>query len=108
MASTTCYEITVDESVNDFLCRRGAQEDFRKICELARSAFPALTGLEVTLQEDPDEIGRAQVVICVRLPDAYPDEQLEGGLRRYHERVITEVPLDLCPLFALVTEFGSE
>jgi len=44
----------------------------------------------------------------VRLPDGYPDEQLGGGLRRYHEQVIAEVPLDHCPLFALVTEFGSE
>jgi hypothetical protein len=108
MASTICQEIAVGESVNDFLRRQGAQEELARICELARSAFPALIGLEFTLQEDPDEVGRVRVVVCVRLPDLYPDEQLRAGMRSYHEQVIAQVPLDRCPLFALVTEFGPE
>jgi hypothetical protein len=98
----------MDESVNDFLRRQGAQVEFAKICELARSAFPALTGLEFTLQEDPDEVGRVRVVVCVRLPDSYSDELLRAGTQCYHEQLVAQVPLDLCPLFALVTEFGSE
>jgi hypothetical protein len=41
------------------------------------------------------------------LPETYPGEELRAGVRRYHEEVIAEVPLDQCPRFALVTEFGS-
>jgi hypothetical protein len=108
MDSTTCEEITVNASVSDFLRGHGAHRELAKICELARSAFPAMIGLEFTLQEDPDEIGRARVVICVTLPDLYSDERLQAGIRRYHEQVIAQVPLDHCPLFALVTEFASE
>ena len=108
MASTVSQYISVDEPANDFLRREGAQELFQRICELARSCFPSLLGLEVTLQEDPDEVDRARLVVCVRLPGVYPDTRLEAGTRRYHEQVIAEVPLELCPLFALVTEFGAE
>jgi hypothetical protein len=108
MASTIAQEISVDPPVDDFLRRHGAQEDFRKICELARSCFPPLIGLEIMLQEDPDEFARARVLVCVRLPEAYPDDQLRAGMRLYHERVIAEVPLDRSPLFAMVTEFGSD
>jgi len=108
MDSTVCQEIGVDKSVNDFLRRQRAQQELGKICEVARSAFPGLIGLELTLQEDPDEVARARVVVCVKLPETYLDEQILAGVKRYHEQVIAEVPLDHCPHFALVTEFGSE
>jgi hypothetical protein len=108
MASTISQELTVDASINDFLDRHSAQREFRKICELVRASFPALIGLEVMLQEDPDEDGRAQVVVCAKLPELSPDDQLQASLRRYHERLIAELPLSFCPLFALVTEFVSE
>jgi hypothetical protein len=108
VASTISQGISVDESVNEFLRRHGGQEEFRKICELARSCFPALTRLEATLREVPDEVARDRVVVCVWLPEAYPDKQLGAGMRRNHEQVIAEIPLDHCPLFALVTEFVSE
>jgi hypothetical protein len=108
MASTISEELAVDPSVSTFLQRRGAQEELRKICELARGCFPGLIGLEVTLQEDPDEDGRSQAVVCTRLAESYPDMQLRLGLRRYHERLVTEIPLPLCPLFALIIQFVSE
>jgi hypothetical protein len=59
MASTTSQELTVDASIRDFLIRHRAEREFRKVCELVRASFPALIGLDVTLQEDPDEDGRA-------------------------------------------------
>ena len=52
--------------------------------------------------------GRAQAVVCAKLPEAYPDEQLQASMRRYHDRLITELPLSYCPLFALVIAFASE
>ena len=66
-------------------------------------AGPELIGLEVMLQEDPDEDGRARAVVCAELPEVSPDDQVQAFMRRYHERLITELPLSYCPLFALVT-----
>jgi hypothetical protein len=108
MATTTSQELTADASITDFLIRHGAEREFRKVCELVRASFPALIGLEVMLQEDPDEDGRVQVVVCAKLPEVYPDDQLQASMGQYHERLITELPLSYCPLFALVIAFASE
>ena len=108
MASTTSPGVTVEASISDFFLRHGAEQEFRKVSELVRASFPALIGLEVMLQEDPDEDGKAQAVVCAKLPEAYPDEQLQASMRRYHDRLITELPLSYCPLFALVIAFASE
>jgi hypothetical protein len=108
MASTVSEVISLDESVSDFLRQHRAEQIFQRICELARSAFPSLIGLEATLQEDPDEVARSRVVVCVRLPQSYSDEEIRAAEFRYHEQVTTQLPLDRCPLFALVTEFGAQ
>ncbi len=108
MARTATQELTVEPPVSDFLSRHGAEREFRKVCELVRASFPALIGLEVMLQEDPDEDGRAQAVVCVTVPEVYPDDQAQASIRRYHERLIAELPLSYCPLFALVIAFVSE
>jgi hypothetical protein len=107
MASTTAQDLTVDATISDFLIRHGAEREFRKVCGLVRASFPALIGLEVTLQADPDEDGRAQAIVCAKLPEVYPDDQLEASMRRYHERLIAELPLSYCPLFALVIEAST-
>ncbi len=108
MATTATQELAVDPSVGDFLIRHGAEREFRKVCELVRASFPALIGLDLMLQEDPDDDGRAQAVVCVTLPEAYPDDQLQASMRRYHDRLVAELPLSYCPLFALVVAFASE
>jgi hypothetical protein len=108
MASTTSQDLTVDASISDFLIRHCAEREFRKVCELVRALFPASIGLDVMLQEDPDEDGRAQAAVCTKLPDVSPDDQLQTSMRRYHERLIAELPLSYCPLLALVTTFVSE
>jgi hypothetical protein len=46
--------------------------------------------------------------VCAKLPEVYPDDQLQASTRCYHERLIAELPLSYCPLFALVTTFVSE
>ncbi len=108
MATTATQELTIDASVSDFLMRHGTEREFRQVCELVRDSFPALVGLEAMLQEVPDDDGRAQVVVCVTLPEVYPDDQVQASTRRYHERLIAELPLSYCPLFALVISFLSE
>jgi hypothetical protein len=107
MATTATQELTVDVSVSDFLIRHGAEREFRKVCELVRASFPALIGLEAMLQEDPDDDGRVQAVVCATLPEVYPDDQVQASMRRYHERLIAELPLSYCPLFALVIAFSN-
>ncbi len=108
MATAAFQELAVDSSISDFLIRHDAEREFRKVCELVRTSFPALIGLGVTLQEDPDDDGRAQVVVCATLPEIDPDDQLQASMRLYHERLIAEVPISYCPLFALVFAFVSE
>jgi hypothetical protein len=108
LASTVSEEISLDKSVAEFLRQHEAEHVFQRTCEFARSAFPALIGLEVILQEDPDEYARSRVVVCVRLPESFSDVEIHASMQRYHEQVIAQIPLDRCPLFALVTEFGSE
>src|ERR1700678_136921 len=108
MATTATQELAVDSSISDFLIRHDAEGEFRKVCKLVRASFPALIGLELKLQEDPDDDGRAQVVVCATLPEVYPDDQLQASMRRYHERLVAGLPLSYCPLFALVFAFVSE
>jgi len=108
MASATIHEFTADQPVNEFLRQRGVDPEFRTVCNLVRECFPGLIGLDARLQDDPDEDGRSQVVVCAKLPDSYPDNLLQAGLRRYHDRLVAEIPLASCPLFALITEFEPE
>src|SRR5436305_25171 len=82
MAATTSEDLTIDMSVSDFLIRHGAEQEFRKLCELVRASFPALLGLEMHLQEDPDEDSRAQVVVCAKLPEVCRDYELARPINR--------------------------
>jgi hypothetical protein len=108
VASTVSEEFSVDPAVIGFLRQHGAQSYFGIVCELVNACFPEAIGLDVALQEDPDEFGRVQVVLCVTLPLSYPDDWLHAARCRYHEQLIEQVPLSRCPLFALVVEFASE
>jgi hypothetical protein len=98
----------VDAAVRDFLVQHGAQAHFSRICELVRECFPALLGLEVALQADPDEEGRVQAIVYATLPASYCDDELQGNLKRYYASLVQQIPLSHCPLFALVTEFLPE
>jgi hypothetical protein len=108
VASTVSEEFSVDPALVGFLRQLGAQSYFRTVCELVTACFPEAVHLDVALQEDPDESGRIQVVLCVTLPQSYPDDWLHAARCRYHERLVEEVPLSRCPLFALVVDFASE
>ena len=108
MTSVIADRLVVDAAVRDFVRSNEAQLPFEKVCGLVQDCFPALLGLEVTLQEDPDEDRLAKVVLCATLPANYADGQIQAARRRYHERLVEEVPLSKCSLFALVTEFCPE
>lgn len=108
MASVIEDQLSVEPIVAAFLASHGAHAQFLKVCDLVRQCFPDLVSLRVTLQEDPDEVGRAQAVLCANLPDSLGEDRLQASLRRYHQRLVAEVPLADCPLFALVTDFVSE
>jgi hypothetical protein len=108
MAPAIYEEIRLNEEVSEFLVHHGAQKACRVVCELAQSCFPSSLGLEIFLQEDPDEVERGQAIVRVLLPEDYSDDELHANLRRYHDGVVKQIPLAQCPLFALVTEFRSE
>jgi hypothetical protein len=67
-----------------------------------------MIALEVTIEQDPDDERRVQAVVRVKLSEGHPDHLLQTSLRRYHERLVEELPLSRCPLFALVTHFVPE
>jgi hypothetical protein len=100
--------LLTNEEVATFLSAHQAEAAFENVCKLAQTFFSERDTLEVMLQEDPDTIGRSQVVVVVRLAASSSDEQVRAALARYHERLVKEVPLDLCPLFALIPEFVVE
>ena len=105
MSATISQQVPLDPTVRGFLAQHDAEADFSRVCELVQSCSPALIGLELTLQADADEEARVQVLLIVTLPWTYPDEQLQLALKQYHSRLIAEIPLSHCPLFALVAEF---
>jgi hypothetical protein len=105
MASMISEDVAVNAAVEGFLRRQGAQQAFQRMCGLVRYCFSGILEIEVDLREDPDEVGRAQVVLYVKLPDSCPDEQVQAEIKQYHQRLVAEVPLSHRPLFAMVTEF---
>jgi hypothetical protein len=105
MPSTIAEQVRYGPGVRDFLTRHDAQAHFARVCELVQACFPALVAVEVALQADPDEEDRVQAVLCATLPDSLSGDELHQSLKRYHARVVDEIPLSHCPLFALVTQF---
>jgi hypothetical protein len=108
VASIVSEELSVDPIIVGFLRQHGAQSYFRTVCELVDACFPEAIRLDVALQEDPDESGRVQVILYATLPQSYPDDWLHAARCRFHERLVEEVPLSRCPLFALVVDIASE
>jgi hypothetical protein len=108
MSSNVDQQVVLDAAVRGFLAKYDAEADFARVCELAQASFPVSTGLDVTLQADSEKEGRVQVLLSVTLPDSFSNEQLQRALKQYHARLVEEIPLSHCPLFALVTEFQPE
>jgi hypothetical protein len=108
MPSTVAQHTAIHPAVRAFLVGHDAEADFIRVWELARSCFPALRTLDVTLQADTEEEGRAQVLLNVTLPPTVRNEDLQLALKHYHSRLVEEIPLSHCPLFALVAEFDAE
>jgi hypothetical protein len=108
MASVVEEQLELNPAVAEFLSRQGAEAQFWKVARLVRECFPELVSLDAMLQADADEDGRVQTVLCARLPESLPVNRFQADLLRYHERLVAEVPLSHCPLFALVTDFVAE
>ena len=96
----------LDASVQEFLKRHDAEADYRTYCALVRESFPELVRLEVTLENDPDEEGRQQLVLWVYMPDSISDEILDRQEAHYHQRFFGEVPHAKSPLFVTLTRFA--
>src|SRR5262249_62275037 len=105
MTGSITQDISVEPEVAGFLQKHGAEAEFQTVCDLARASFPELRGMEVRLVEDPDEEGRRKAIVFVHLPASHPLGLLRDQLRRFHERLVSEVPLARCPLFGLLRVF---
>lgn len=105
MATVATQELALDTPVEEFLKRHDAENDLRTVHETVHFCFSDLRGVEVRVQEDPDEVGRASLVLHVLLSESHPADLLQRELKQYHERLVEVLPLSRCPLFAVVTEF---
>jgi hypothetical protein len=91
--------------VKEFLKMHEAEGAFRQVVDLVHASFPELTSVQADLQPDPDEEDRTSVILYATLPASQPVAQTQAQNRNYHEQLVRQVPLSLCPLFGLVLRF---
>jgi hypothetical protein len=109
MNVTISPELTLRPGVAEFLKHHAAEADFETVCELARTCFPELRGIEVWLLEDPDEENHTWVALHVVMPASHPAEVLRTQKNRYYEEVTRRITRPYHPLsFSLHTDFTRE
>jgi hypothetical protein len=101
MPTATGIEPEIEPGVTAELRRYNAEAAFRTACDIVRASFPAMRAFRVELLDDPDEDDRRWVLLCVFLPPSYPWETLHQEELRFHEAMVTRVPLELNLLFGL-------
>jgi hypothetical protein len=106
MSAATVPEAGLAPEVQTFLKRHKAEEAFAKVCELVRDSFPSRLRTEYRLLDDPDTDDRQWLIIQIGLPDGLAaSSELRDQEAEYHARLVHEVPLDMCPHFAVSYDF---
>ncbi len=108
MATATAMEPVIEPGVPEELRRNGAEAAFRTACDIVRASFPAMRAFHVSLLDDPDEDDRRWVMLEVYLPPDYPWEKAHEEELRFHEAMVTRVPLELNLLFGLRVDYMPE
>jgi hypothetical protein len=108
MAAATCIEPALGPGVIEHLRQNNAEAAFQTASELARSCFTAMRSLNVRLVDDPDVMDRLWVILDIFLPESYSLDLLERERLRFHEKMVTRVPLELNLLFGLSISFMPE
>ena len=99
-------EIALSKEVIDLLRAKSAVEEYRVTEQLIRETFPELLGLDVYLQEDPDEEGITRVVLDVILPEAMPFDVLSARRNAYHTERRRRLPTIEWPVCGLSINFA--
>ncbi|MCI0641783.1 MAG: hypothetical protein L0Y72_03935 [Gemmataceae bacterium] len=98
-------KLATPPEVRDFLQTNNAEAAFLKVLELVRDCYPQIVAIAVELWDDPDEIDRRKVVFRPSLPIAISTDEVIDIERVYHERFVSEIPLEQCPLFGVILRF---
>jgi hypothetical protein len=104
-SAVSFQDLATTPGVKEFLEKHDAEKAFRKVVDLVHVSFPEVMFLRADLQPDPDEEDRASVILYATLPSSQPVAQTQAQNRNYHEQLVRQVPLSLCPLFGLVLRF---
>jgi len=109
MSTAAAPEVAPPAEVSKFLQRHHAEASFEKVCALVRQCFPDASELRFRLLDDPDTEDRVWLIIQFNLPAALAcTRELRNREVHYHERFVTEIPLDQCPLFAVHWQFIAD
>ena len=100
MGVSTSPAVTIQPEVYDHLRRFGAEASLPTACDLVRECFPELRRLEVRLLDDPDEDGRAWVVLDAVLPASYTEDAARSQRRRFDELALERLPRERVPSFS--------
>ena len=108
MSAATVPVIRLSHDVNDFLKQHNAKAAFEKVVALVRECYPNRQDMSFRLLDDPDTEDRQWLVIDVVLPESAPLELIQRQDDAYHRRLVTEVSLEYCPLFAVTSHWAAE
>jgi hypothetical protein len=107
MSAATVPAVTLNPEVHQFLRQHDAEGSFAKFCELVREVYPQLRSIEAELVPDPDEEDRCKIILWVQLPESTSMEEYHARHEKYHERLMSDIPLAHLPLFGVLTHFGG-
>src|SRR6266542_2261457 len=109
MSTTTISEVALPAEVFAFLRQHQAEAAFDHVCGLVREYYPDLREMGFRLLDDPDTEDRVWLEVQIHLPNSLAcTQQLRDRERCYHDRLVKEVHLDLCPLFTVKYQFAVE
>jgi hypothetical protein len=108
LSITAFIEPTLGPGVDEYLREHHVEEAFRRVIEVLRDCFPEATRLEGWLLDDPDEEGRTWVVLQVTMPADTPPETLQARRLRYHQEMLSRLPLAHQPYFGFVLASEKE
>jgi len=99
-------EFSEPKEVTDMLRAKSALEEYAISMELIRECFPERRGLEIYLQDDPDEAGITCVILEVVLPESMPFEVLNERRDMYYTERRRRLPALQWPICGLSVDFA--
>src|SRR5437763_11502209 len=105
MSAATAPEKKLTQEIRAFLTEHDADAVFENVCRIARDCYPNCVDMTLRLLDDPDTDERRWLVLDILVPESMSLDQLRQQDDTYHSRVVTEIPLQYCPLFTVSSRF---